>query len=143
MERQDQGHRQITVNEIPRRFWGAIYNAAHFPGAPESRGLEGGANCQQFAYELLRHFGLAIPDFRSSELWADDVYTAVVSDLQPLDLLLFNDKSDPFGAHVAVYLGGERAIHLCQAIGRPAVWTLEEFRATPRYAVFIGAKRCV
>jgi lipoprotein Spr len=142
VEMQNQGHRQITMIEIPERFWDAVYNGAHFPGAPGASGLEGGANCQQFAYELLRQFGRAIPDFRSSELWADDAYTAVASDLRPLDLLLFNDKPDPFGAHVAVYLGGERAIHLCQAVGRPEVWTLEQFRAMPRYAVFIGAKHC-
>lgn len=129
--------------EIPPRFWEVVYNGEHFPGAPGVRGLEGGANCQQFAYELLRHHGLTIPDFRSSELWADDAYTTLVHDLQPLDLLLFNDKPESFGAHVALYLGDERAIHLCRAVGRPVVWTLAEFRASPRYAVFIGAKRCM
>jgi hypothetical protein len=50
-------------------------------------------------------------------------------------------RADPFGAHIAVYLGDERAIHLCQAVGVPTIWTLGEFRATARYVLFIGAKR--
>jgi len=70
------------------------------------------------------------------------MHTQLVTDaLAPLDLLLFNKTKDPYGAHVAVYTGNEQAIHLCQEIGKPALWTLEEFQRRPRYAVLIGAKR--
>jgi murein DD-endopeptidase / murein LD-carboxypeptidase len=106
------------------------------PGA-----LEDGANCQRFAYELLRANGRAIGDLRSSDLWADTRDTMCVTDLEPLDLLLFNRTPDAWGAHVALYLGDERAVHLSKQVGRPVIWTLEQFTAEPRYRCFIGAKR--
>jgi cell wall-associated NlpC family hydrolase len=107
-------------------------------------GVAGGANCQQFAYELLRHNGFEIGALRSSELWADTRDTSpVVGPLRPGDLLLFNHVRDAWGAHVALYLGDDRAIHLAKHVGRPAVWGLATFAADPRYACFLGAKRPV
>ncbi len=64
-----------------------------------------------------------------------------VTDLEPLDLLLFNRAPDAWGAHVALYLGDERAVHLSRQVGRPVIWTLEQFKAEPHYQCFIGAKR--
>jgi hypothetical protein len=49
--------------EIPERFLAIRYNGDHYPGAPGVIGLIGGANCQRYAYEILRHFGLQIPDY--------------------------------------------------------------------------------
>ncbi|HVA78184.1 MAG TPA: hypothetical protein VNF27_09825 [Candidatus Binataceae bacterium] len=126
---------------IPPRFLRVEFNGARHPGAPNLRGLAHGANCQHFAYELLRHYGLAVPDFRSSHLWRDRRFTRRVVRLRPLDLLLFNRTRRARGAHVAVYLGQRRAIHLSKQVGTPAIWTLDEFAAQPRYRVFLGAKR--
>jgi hypothetical protein len=42
-----------------------------------------------------------------------------------LDLLLFNRTDEPCGAHVAVYLGQDGAVHLSQEVGRPVVLPLE------------------
>jgi hypothetical protein len=117
------------------------YNGKRYPGAPGVSGLEGGANCQLFAYELLRANGRSIGDLRSSNLWEDTRDTFVVTEFAPLDLLLLNRTSDPYGAHVAVWLGGGRAIHLSKAVGKPATWTLAEFALHERYQVLIGAKR--
>jgi cell wall-associated NlpC family hydrolase len=89
----------------------------------------------------LRHFGVRVPDFRSSELWHDRAETDLVTTPEPLDLLLFNRTCDPWGAHVAVYLGEDRAIHLSKEVGLPAIWTLEEFARRPAYRVLVGAKR--
>ena len=50
---------------IPPHFLSIRYNGAHYPGSPNTNGLEGRANCQQFAYELLRHNGFSLPDLRS------------------------------------------------------------------------------
>jgi lipoprotein Spr len=127
--------------EIPSRFFRLRYDGARYPGAAGARGLGAGANCQRFAYEILRHFGREIPDFRSCELWNDTRFTRRVRRTRPLDLLLFNRTRRAWGAHVAVYLGSGRAIHLCKAMGRPAVWSLDEFAACDRYGVFLGAKR--
>jgi lipoprotein Spr len=128
---------------VPPRFHGTAYNGAHYPGAPGVNGLEGGANCQQFAYELIRHYGCVIPDFRSSELWADTEHTCVAEVLEPLDLVLFHSKPEAWGAHVGVYLGGGLAVHLSKQAGVPAVWPLADFALRPEYACYIGAKRAL
>lgn len=128
---------------IPRRFLHVRYNGACYPGAPNLRGLAQGANCQHFAYELLRHFGRAVPDLRSSDLWNDQRYTRRVVRLRLLDLLLFNRARRAWGAHVAVYVGRGRAIHLSKQVGTPIMWTLEEFAEHEHYRVFLGAKRVI
>lgn len=136
--------RMLDGFTVPAVFWTATYSAAHYPGAAGVRGLQGGANCQQFAYELLRANGYAIGEMRSSELWTDASDTALVTDeLAPGDLLLFHFKPEAYAAHVAVYLGHSRAIHLAQRIGKPVIWTLDQFLADPLYRHFIGAKRPV
>jgi len=141
----DQGLGEIVKTEIavriPRRFFRVRYDGRRGPGSAGVRCLGAGANCQRFAYEMLRHYGREIRDFRSSELWADTRITRRVTRLRPLDLLLFNRTRRAWGAHVAVYLGSGMAIHLCKAVGRPAVWSLDEFAACARYRVFLGAKR--
>lgn len=128
--------------DIPDAFWNVPYNGAHYPGASGVAGLTGGANCQHFAYELLRHNGFSISDLRSSDLWEDTFDTApVIDSLHPGDLLLFHAEPVAWGAHVALYLGEDQAIHLAKRIGKPVVWTLAAFSADPLYACFIGAKR--
>jgi cell wall-associated NlpC family hydrolase len=126
----------------PARFHHVQYNTARYPGAEGVVGLDGGANCQQFAYELIRHFGFVPPDYRSSDLWEDENHTqTVVGELDPCDLLLFNRTSAAWGVHVAVYLGNGLAIHLSQRVGVPVIWKIEDFRLRPEYACFLGAKR--
>jgi cell wall-associated NlpC family hydrolase len=122
---------------IPKEFLDVAYNAAKFPVTDVSAG----ANCQAFAYAILRHFGRRISDFRSSELWEDVADTERVSELEPLDLLLFNATHDARGAHVGLYLGDGDVIHLSRRIARPAIWKLDAFVREPGYEVFIGAKR--
>ena len=127
---------------IPARFMAVPYEGSRYPGAPGVVGLVGGANCQQFAYELLRYFGRTIPNFRSSDLWDDRDLTAVVRGaFEPLDLLLWHDRPEAWGAHVGLYLGDHRAIHLAKSVGHPAVWSLDGFAERPEYRFFIGAKR--
>ncbi len=132
--------------QLPAAFWTVPYEGSRFPGSPEVAdlpSLEEGANCQLFAYEVLRHFSLVPPDLRSSELWSDAQATARVSVAQPLDLVLFNATDDAYGAHVGVWVNEGRVLHLCAEIGRPAVWDLTEFARRHRYRVLIGIKRVV
>jgi hypothetical protein len=103
-----------------------------------------GANCQRFAYWVLARFDRVVPPLRSSELWEDTSATTRVpsaAGFQALDLVLFNATAEAYGAHVGVFLGGGQVLHLCREVGRPAVWTLEEFAARSRYATIVGAKR--
>ena len=59
----------------------------------------------------------------------------------PLDLLLFNDTSDPWGAHVGTWIGADQILHLSAEVGKPAVWPMREFACRDRYRVLIGIKR--
>jgi lipoprotein Spr len=127
--------------EVPPHFFTVSYNGDCYPGAPGVSGIAEGANCQQFAYELLRYFGKRIPAFRSSDLWEDQEATFGVTSLEPLDLLLYNSTPRAWGAHVAVFLGEAQIIHLAKDLVRPVIWTHEQFLNTPKYRYFIGAKR--
>jgi hypothetical protein len=135
-------HQQLDVLErLPASFLDVAYVDAKYPGAHGADGIEGGANCQLFAFEVLRYFGLEVPPLRSSELWEDSASTAVVEQPAPLDLLLFNRTHDAWGAHVGVFVGDERVLHLAKSVGRPAVWNLSDFVTHPEYRVLVGIKR--
>ena len=138
------GPHSPVVDHIPAALWHVPYKASRFPGSPavaDRPDLAEGANCQLFAYEVLRHFGLAPPALRSSDLWADARDTIRVPVAEPLDLLLFNATEDAYGAHLGVSAGEGRVLHLCREVGRPAVWDMEEFAARDRYRVLVGVKR--
>ena len=126
---------------IPRAFLRIRYDGSQHPRTPRVAGLKTGANCQRFVYELLRHFGREIPEFRSAELWRDRKYTFAAQRPAPMDIVLFNRSADPWGAHLGLYLGDGNVIHLSKAIGYPAVWPIGEFAGHERYRTFIGAKR--
>lgn len=140
------GGMEPLLSRLPAEFRSVRYDGSRFPGAASVAarpGLGPGANCQLYAYEVLRHFGLCPPDLRSSELWEDTQSTARVplADLRPLDLLLYNATDRAYGAHVGVRAGEDAVLHLCAEVGRPAVWRPEDFAARERYGVLLGAKR--
>ncbi|MGR9156255.1 NlpC/P60 family protein [Rhizobium leguminosarum] len=126
--------------DIPPQFRDVGYNGDHFPGARGVHGVDGGANCQQYAYSLLRHFGFELPDFRSSDLWNDTAHTAVSKDPKPFDLVLVNDEPRSFGAHVGLSLGQGLILHLSKRIGFPAIETLEQMQARDEQCFLIGFK---
>lgn len=112
-----------VLARIPEAFWHVRYVGSRFPGSATTElcpKLASGANCQLYAYEVARHFGLDPLDLRSSELWEDTEATERVSDPQPLDLILFNATADPWGAHVGLWVGDDQVLHLCAEIGYPA-----------------------
>ncbi|MFG2531212.1 cell wall hydrolase [Streptomyces sp. NPDC048516] len=160
----------VALRQLPRALRKVTYSGARHPGAPTPEcpsyaparaadapggaapepfaDLAGGANCQRYAYAVLRHFGLPVPPLRSAELWADEHATRRAAPPQPLDLVLFDsgplDGRPPgYGAHVGVHLGPDQVLHLCREVGEPAVWRYADFAARPRYGRFLGAKRAV
>jgi hypothetical protein len=126
--------------EVPSEFRCIPYDSDRHPGS-EVFDVNKGANCQLWAYALLKHFGIEVPPFRSSELWEDTECSHAVQGLEPLDLLLFNATESSWGAHVAVYLGDDLVAHLSRHIGRPEVCALEQMLRNPKYRVLVGAKR--
>ncbi|MCX4572413.1 hydrolase [Streptomyces sp. NBC_01571] len=129
---------------LPELIWSTPYVGRRFPGSrsvAERPGLADGANCQFFAYEVLRHLGPRLPPWRSSELWADTVLTERVRESRPQDLALFNHGDEAWGAHVGVVVGEGRVLHLCAEVGRPVIWPLREFATRERYRTLLGFKR--
>ncbi|GAA3919331.1 hypothetical protein GCM10022244_30560 [Streptomyces gulbargensis] len=129
---------------LPADFWTVRYDGSRFPGSAavtRRPGLAHGANCQLFAYEVLRRCGLVPPPLRSSDLWSDTGSTVRVPVPAPLDLLLFSASDDAYGAHVGVWVGDDAVLHLCAEAGTPAVWSLADFAARERYRVLVGIKR--
>lgn len=129
------------LGKLPSSFFDVPYVEAMVPGHRPQLGLSEGANCQRFAYEVLRYFGREVPDLRSSDLWTDQEFGAETDEPAPLDLVLFGASRDPWGAHVGVYLGGTRVLPLCQEIGAPTVWHFSDFAARKRYRTRIGFER--
>ncbi|MFI1535149.1 hydrolase [Streptomyces anandii] len=134
------------LDRLPPALLDVPYVGSRHPGSAAVAArpdLAAGANCQVYAYAVLRHFGLAPPALRSGELWADTRATVRVTRPRPLDLALFAPSHDPYGAHVGVWAGEDRVLHLCAEAGRPAVWDLAEFAERERYRVLIGFKRVI
>ncbi len=126
---------------IPIRFFSIKYGTTKLPSIRVDKKLLLTANCQLFVYNLLHHFGYTFLTFRSSELWKDKKYTRKVRRIKPLDILLFAEQRKAYRAHIGLYLGSNRVIHLSKEIGYPTVWDFKEFKKRKLYKIFIGAKR--
>ncbi|UJW86669.1 hypothetical protein [Devosia sp. SL43] len=129
------------LDRLPPQFRTVCYDGARVPDGDHD--LSHGSNCQRYAYTVLAQFGIALPPWYSSELWGDAELTHRVSEFEPLDLLLFSRDGESFGAHVAVYAGESRALHLSKSVGHPVVWTLTQFVERPEYRVLVGGKRAL
>lgn len=123
---------------LPTSFFTYKYNCAAYPGSDSS--VQNEANCQQFAYDVLKYFGYEIGDLRSDELWNDTIYTKKSETLQPLDLILVNKEDDPYGAHVGICIAEDKILHLTKKIGYPIVQSLSDLQTEPRYKYLVGIK---
>lgn len=127
--------------EIPENFINVSYNPKIIPNGENQPDLTQGANCQVYAYELLRYFGKNPPLLRSSELWSDEQQTKKVVDYERLDLMLYNKTPQSYGAHVGVYVGNGMVLHLSQEVGYPVIQHHDELILNKKYTCFIGVKR--
>jgi hypothetical protein len=125
---------------LPAWVLDAPYSASAHPGAPDAPPIGDGANCQRYAYAVVALFGRSVPPVRSSELWTWPAQHPGRADALPLDLALVNGTEDAWGAHVAV-VTRTALLHLCSEVGRPAVWTWQDFARRPRYAHLVGLVR--
>ncbi|WP_438828039.1 hydrolase [Streptomyces tropicalis] len=132
------------IDRLPAVLRAVPYAGSRFPGSAAVAARPdpaAGANCQLYAYAVLHHFGLLAPPLRSGELWADTRSTVRVDRARLLDLMLFNNGPDPYGAHVGVRTDDGRVLHLCAEVGRPAVWSLADLAVRERYRTLVGVKR--
>jgi cell wall-associated NlpC family hydrolase len=127
--------------KIPKTFFDVHYKSARVPGVENQSDLSFGANCQVFAYALLKENGLQVPNDRSSELWSDTSYSVVVNDFEPLDLMLYSASGDSYGAHVGVYIGNGEVLHLSFQNGKPEIISHKSLMMNEKYHCFVGAKR--
>ena len=128
--------------EIPDWLMQVNYNGRIIPNGKTPDLATTGANCQVFAYYLLRLHELIVPDYRSSELWADTKFSEVIRDnYQPLDVLFFHKTNESYGAHLAVFIGNNQVIHLSKANKKPVIWDIEAFSEHPKYKFLLGGKR--
>jgi len=119
----------------------APYRFEAHPQASDSIPLASGANCQRYAYAVLALFDRRVPPHRSSELWEDSTLKHPDrTDAHDLDLVLFNDSDNAWGAHVAIVVG-DGLLHLCAEEGRPAIWSWADFARRPRYEHVVGLVR--
>jgi len=131
----------LSPINIPERFQKVLYDHKRYPGAPGLQGVARGANCQRYAYEFVRAFGFVIPDYRSSELWADTAHSKFSKRPKRFDLVLVHNVPEVWGAHVGVYLGNGHVLHLSKKIGAPAIESLQSMMRRAQYRFLLGFKR--
>ena len=127
--------------KVPSWYMDIRYNGKVIPNGQKHNMLENGANCQVFAYALLRLNDKVVPDLRSKELWEDQGLSETVKTFEPLDILFFKKDDNPWGAHVGVYIGNDQVIHLAKKQEYPVIWDLDKFQEFDEYKVLIGGKR--
>lgn len=136
------------LDVLPAHLRDVPYVYARDAGNTAAGDLARGANCQLYAYAVLAHTGRQVPPLRSSDLWGEHRLMRTVTELRPYDLLFFDSgpregRAEGYAAHIAVHLGPDRILHLCEEVGVPALWAWGDFAARPRYRRLLGAKRAV
>jgi hypothetical protein len=131
------------LQHIPSDWLSTPYVYARDPTNATFDDPKKGANCQLFAYAVLRQCGLYVPPLRSSDLWEETEFTEVVTEPEQLDLVLVNNSPDSYGAHIGLMASSTQVLHLSKQVDRPALWTLDELQQHDRYRFLIGFKRCL
>lgn len=132
----------MTTIKFPERYMDIVYNPSIVPDKKEKNIINTGANCQVYAYELLRFNNKNIPDYRSRELWEDTIYSNIVSwEYQPLDILFFNKELNPYGAHLGIYIWDNKVLHNSKDIWKSSIFELNNFKEIGKYKICIWAKR--
>ena len=58
-----------------------------------------------------------------------------------MDIFIWNETQEVRGAHVGVFIGECKAVHLAKKEGFAVTWELDEFPKREEYQVYIAAKR--
>lgn len=132
----------MNTIKLPEWYMDIKYNPKIVPDWKKQDIISTWSNCQVYAYELLRLNNKNVPDYRSSELWEDTIYSNIVSwEYEPLDILFFNKENNPYGAHLGIYIWNNKVLHNSKDIWKPAISEFGYFQEIEKYKICIWAKR--
>lgn len=134
---------EIQNLKIPDWFMEIKYNPKIFPNWKIHDYKKDGANCQVFAYEILRLNWKNIPDLRSSEMWEDAYFSKEVDSYIPWDLLFFSSNNQSWWAHVWLYIWNNKVIHNTNKTWWVEIWDLEDFKQYEEYKNLLWWKRFI
>lgn len=134
---------EIGNIKLPDWFMDIIYNPKIFPNWELHDCKKNGANCQVYAYEILRLNWKNVPDLRSSEMWVDNKFSFEVHNYEELDLIFFNNSSESYWAHVWLYIWDNKVLHNTNKTGWVEIWNLEQFKNYEDYQFILWWKRFI
>ena len=118
--------------------------AAQFLGVPYVYGgsTPSGFDCSGFTMYIYKQFGYSLPHSATSQ-WLSGMGTKIysISELQPGDLVFFNDPSRNKGkacSHAGIYIGNGQFIHSSSGAGCVVISDLSSSYYLRNY---VGAKR--
>ena len=97
---------------------------------------EGGFDCSGFTSYVYKHFGISLS--RSSKGQINDGVAVEKSNLQPGDVVVFNNSSNTSIGHVGIYIGGNSFIHAANPKEGVVITSLSSSYYQKRY---VGARR--
>lgn len=97
-----------------------------------------GFDCSGFTTYVYKHFGISLS--RTSSAQASNGTAVSKSDLQPGDLLIFNNSSNSSVGHVGIYIGGNTFIHAANSSKGVITTSLSDSYYSKRY---VAARRII
>ena len=118
-----------SVVEYAKQYLGCKYVAGG--SSPES-----GFDCSGFTSYVYKHFGVTLS--RSSKDQINNGVAVEKSNLQPGDIVVFNNSSNTSIGHVGIYIGGNNFIHAANPKEGVVITSLSSSYYQKRY---VGARR--
>ena len=123
------GSSGTSVVEYAKQYLGCKYVAG-------GSSPEGGFDCSGFTSYVYKHFGVSLS--RSSKGQINDGIAVEKSNLQPGDIVVFNNSSNTSIGHVGIYIGGNSFIHAANSKEGVIITSLSSSYYQKRY---VGARR--
>ena len=123
------GSSGTSVVEYAKQYLGCKYVAG-------GSSPEGGFDCSGFTSYVYKHFGISLS--RSSKGQINDGVAVEKSNLQPGDIVVFNNSSNTSIGHVGIYIGGNSFIHAANPKEGVVITSLSSSYYQKRY---VGARR--
>ena len=118
-----------SVVEYAKQYLGCKYVAG-------GSSPEGGFDCSGFTSYVYKHFGISLS--RSYKGQINDGVAVEKSNLQPGDIVVFNNSSNTSIGHVGIYIGGNSFIHAANPKEGVVITSLSSSYYQKRY---VGARR--